>query len=143
MIGMIIKRVFSRTITNLGLYRLFADEHKLINFFGGKIYINRHESSMMRDRWLNIYEWSKTNVFKKTVKPGMVFIDVGANKGYFSLISSKLMKGQGHVYSIEPSDKNIAWLNKSIKANGYTNITAHQVAMWHSDSKMTLYYGKK
>lgn len=36
------------------------------------------------------------------LKPGDVFIDLGANEGYFSLLASDAVGGRGQVYAIEP-----------------------------------------
>ena len=61
-------------------------------------------------------EWIKQRIeyhHKRTV----VFIDVGANVGIYSLIVAKLLKENDEVWSIEPDPRNLARLKKNLKAN--------------------------
>ncbi len=51
-------------------------------------------------------------------KQKIVFIDVGANVGIYSLIVAKLLKVNDHVWSIEPDPRNLKRLKKNIQENG-------------------------
>ena len=109
------------------------DKYYLINYQGGKIYLNLRESHMMKERFLGFYELEKINLFKQLVKPNMTIIDIGANKGYFTFLSIKLMKGTGMVYSIEPDPENCSWIKKSIKANNSKNVRPSQLAIYNEN----------
>jgi len=39
------------------------------------------------------------------LKPGMTFVDVGANEGYFSVIASKIVGSSGRVIALEPQSR--------------------------------------
>lgn len=71
----------------------------------------------------------EAGVLKKILKPGMVFIDVGANIGYFSLIAAKLVGDSGKVFAFEPDENNFFLLQKNINANRYKNIIAVKKAV--------------
>lgn len=60
------------------------------------------------------YEPIITSLFKEHLKPGMNVIDVGANIGWFSLLSAQLVKSEGLVYAFEPGSINgkILCINK-------------------------------
>jgi FkbM family methyltransferase len=73
----------------------------------------------------------------------MTIIDVGVNKGYFSLISAKLMDNTGKVYAIEPDSTNCSWIKKSIKKNNYKNIELFQIALSNKNEEICLYKGFK
>jgi len=122
---------------------LIPDKYFLINYYGGKIYLNLKESYMMIERALGVYEYWKTHLFINLIKPGMIAVDVGANKGYFSLLFAKLMGDKGKVLSFEPDPNNCFWIEKSINANKYTSIKLYQIALSNKDGEATFYPGKK
>lgn len=82
-------------------------------------------------------------LLKKILKPGMVFVDIGANIGYFSLIASKLIGETGKVFSFEPDPDNFFLLEKNIKANNYKNIIAVKKAVADKIGKAKLYLDKE
>jgi len=59
---------------------------------------------------------------REILKPGMVVLDIGANIGYHTLISSKLVGNIGKVYSFEPEPHNFKLLLKNIEVNEFKNI---------------------
>ena len=89
----------------------------------------------------------ESEVLKKILKPGMIFIDVGANIGYFSLIAAKLVGGQsngkGMVFAFEPDENNFSLLQKNINANGYKNIIAIKKAVSDKVSTAKFYLEKE
>ena len=48
------------------------------------------------------YEPEKTNAILNIVKPNDIALDVGAHIGYFSMLISKIVGSNGHVYSFDP-----------------------------------------
>lgn len=125
------------------LYKLIPDKYYLIKYHGGKIFLNLRESQMMRARALGIYEYKKMKLFKKLVKPNMTILDIGVNKGYFSLLSAKLMKDKGNILSFEPDPDNCKWIKKSIAANNYKSIRLFQIALFNKNGKKTFFKGAK
>jgi FkbM family methyltransferase len=107
------------------------------------MFLNLRESPMMRARALNIYEYEKVQWFHSFLEPGMTVLDIGANKGYFSLLSARLMNDEGTVHSFEPEVENCKWLRESIEANGYTCISVFEVAAFSDHTKRLLHYGHK
>lgn len=122
---------------------IIPDKYFLIKFKGGKIYLNLKESPMMLQRAFGVYEPYKFKLFHDLVKKEMTVIDVGANKGCFSLLSAKLMNDCGRVLSFEPEPINCEWITRSIDANNYKCITLFQMALSDSDGKADLYIGEK
>jgi FkbM family methyltransferase len=62
------------------------------------------------------YEPHVTRAIRNALGPGMTFLDVGANMGYYSLMAASL---GAKVIAIEPLQSNIQLLNRSMKANGF------------------------
>ncbi|RKZ27280.1 hypothetical protein DRQ20_00870 [bacterium] len=119
------------------------NKHFLVKYYGGKIYLNLRESRMMMKRPLGMYEPEKTRLFYRLVRPGMTVIDVGVNKGYFTLLSAKLMGCKGKILAFEPEPSNCYWIRKSIEANKYDCIKLFELALADYEGEAMLYIGKK
>lgn len=72
----------------------------------------------MLSRALGLYEPEKTHELCSLLRPGMTFIDVGANKGDFTLLAAKCVGETGRVIAFEPAPENCKWIRESIAANG-------------------------
>ena len=59
----------------------------------------------------------------KHLKPGMVFYDLGANIGFFSLLASRLVGKSGKVFSFEPDPVTAGRFRRNIERNQITNVT--------------------
>ena len=68
-------------------------------------------------------------VARKLLRPGDNVLDIGANLGWFTLLSSKLVGSRGQVHAFEPQPKIAAMLNASLAINGSDNVTLHDVAL--------------
>jgi FkbM family methyltransferase len=62
------------------------------------------------------------------LRPGMVFFDVGAHFGYFSLLASHLVGPGGSVHCFEPTPSTFGVLSENIVRGD--NIRAVNCAMW-------------
>ncbi|MDM7960112.1 MAG: FkbM family methyltransferase [Synechococcus sp. WH 8007] len=62
------------------------------------------------------------------LKAGQVFLDIGANIGYFSLLASRAVGSQGLVLAIEPSQREVEIMIKNIRHNDASNISVVSLA---------------
>lgn len=108
--------------------------------YGCFMYLNLSEPLTLR-RLLGRYEMPVFRLINWYLKPGMVFVDVGANLGDYTLIASRLVGDGGKVVSFEPDPSNYAWLTKSIARNAFVNIEARQEALSDQDGEATLFLG--
>jgi hypothetical protein len=53
--------------------------------------------------YLGVYEREETNQVLRYLRPGMTFVDVGANIGYYTLMAASRVGRRGCVISVEPS----------------------------------------
>lgn len=74
-----------------------------------------------------------------SLKPGAVFLDVGAHIGYFSLRASKEVGASGRVLSFEPNPETVAALRANVEANHLANITVLPIACTDQATELTLY----
>ncbi len=76
----------------------------------------------------NAYEPDVTAVFRRLLAPGMGVVDLGANIGYFTMLSASLVGPDGYVLAVEPNPGNVRLLEASRRLNGFEHVTVCQVA---------------
>ena len=90
-----------------------------------------------------VHEPMTTKIFKQILKPGDIVVDVGANIGYFTLLSSKLVGYRGIVYAFEPDANNMRILLRNAEINHFENIRPYQVAVSNGIGRATFYTSSK
>lgn len=75
-----------------------------------------------------VYEPQETAVVKRILGPGNVFVDVGANWGYFTLLAAYQVERRGRVISLEPDPRLFLKLQENILRNGLEQVTPLNVA---------------
>jgi FkbM family methyltransferase len=79
-------------------------------------------------RGLTIYETDE-NFLRSFLKPGDVVVDVGANIGFHTLISSVIIGEQGRIYSIEAHPRIYKALCGNIEFNRFNNVKTYNLAI--------------
>jgi FkbM family methyltransferase len=120
------------------LSRLAPNRFEIYRIDSGLIYLNVHEQPMMVQMAMGSYEPAKQAMIRKHLRPGMTFIDVGANMGYFTLQAARIVGDSGRVVSIEPAPQNFLLLQKSIELSGYSNTIALPIALSDRDGSAGL-----
>ena len=75
------------------------------------------------------YEPHVATEIRGALQPGMTFVDVGANVGYFSLLAASIVGERGTVVAIEPIATNAALIGLSAERNGFDNVDIWPVAV--------------
>lgn len=75
------------------------------------------------------YEMHLANFLQRVLQPGMTFIDVGANIGFFTMLGARRVGGSGKVIAVEPNSENCRLIMLSIRHNQMTNIKILSLAL--------------
>jgi FkbM family methyltransferase len=86
-----------------------------------------------------IWEQCITRFVTERLKPGDCFIDIGANIGYYSLLSASLVGKTGRVLAVEASPRTYADLVRNLQLNGVTNVRAVNFAASESPGELDLF----
>lgn len=86
-----------------------------------------------------IWEQQETQFLCAVLRPGDVFVDVGANIGYFSLLASRLVGAAGAVLAFEPERENFRLLQANCRLNECGNIRCFEAALGEENAEGTLY----
>jgi FkbM family methyltransferase len=93
--------------------------------------------------YFGVWEPNLTAWIGNRLAPGDVFVDVGANVGYFSLLAARLVGASGAVVAVEAMPAIYEHLLRHVRANGLTNCRCVNEAAVGPDSprEVTLFWG--
>ncbi|QDV82915.1 FkbM family methyltransferase [Stieleria magnilauensis] len=91
--------------------------------------------------FFGVWEPYLTAWLEEILEPGDIFVDVGANIGYYSLLSSKLVGDHGCVIAVEASPEIYQLLKLHIELNAISNIRPHNVAATDSRKRLCVIPG--
>jgi FkbM family methyltransferase len=105
-------------------------EPERVELDGFRIWVRRADPQIglpiARDR---AYEPHLTARLGALLAPGAVFVDVGANVGFFTLLAATRVGAAGRVHAFEAREDNLALLRRSLLDNGLDNVEIHHCAV--------------
>jgi FkbM family methyltransferase len=117
----------------------FGDHTALVaTRWGAKMLVDTRDA--MVAPWLvldGLWESHVTEWLQRTLQPGQVFVDVGANIGYFTLLGAGFVGPQGNVVAIEAHPRLAELLRRNVIINGYHGyVTTWQRAAWSEATEL-------
>jgi FkbM family methyltransferase len=79
--------------------------------------------------WLGTFERAEQDVFARTIRPGDVVYDLGANVGFYTLLAAKLAGPTGRVVAFEPVPRNLGYLRRHLALNHREDVTVVAAAV--------------
>jgi FkbM family methyltransferase len=90
--------------------------------------------------YFGIWEPSLSEWMRRSLKPGALVVDVGANIGYYSLLASNLVGPGGRVIAIEALPETMQRLRFNLDRNGATNVRAINSAAWSRVERLKIFF---
>jgi FkbM family methyltransferase len=82
--------------------------------------------------WEGACEPAAQEVLSKHLGPGMVFYDLGANLGFFTLLAARMVGPKGKVVAFEADPEVARRAIENVEKNGAENVRIIQRAVWSS-----------
>ena len=92
------------------------------------VYVQEADATISEHVKRDVYEPNVTAVFVDRLRPGMHVLDIGANIGWYTMLSASLVGRAGSVTAIEPNPESARLLEASRRANAFDNVIVLQVA---------------
>lgn len=73
--------------------------------------------------YAGVFEAGEVRFVVERLRPGGVFLDVGANAGLYSVLAAKRVGPGGRVIAFEPAQANVELLKRNIEMNALSNVT--------------------
>ena len=134
-------------------YGFYKRVFKPLDLFHGvekNIRINGSHFQLHIDDWvqqnvffLGEYEPAELKAIGPYLKDDAVFIDVGANFGWYTLFASSIIGNEGQVVAFEPFPENFKRLSQNIGLNPNRKIIAENLAVGEQKGVLDLYYNKE
>lgn len=106
---------------------------------GGFVYRCDLRDSIAREVcFTGMYGPQETLLLRHLLRPGMTFVDVGANWGYFTLLGAQRVGPTGRVVSLEPDPRLFRVLNANLGRNGIRHALPLNVAAASEAGTLTL-----
>ena len=85
------------------------------------------------------YDENELDIIEKLIPEDVVFFDIGANVGWYSLNIAK-MKKDACIYAFEPIPKTFDALRKNIQLNNMDGISIHPIGFSNKTGTLVFYY---
>lgn len=128
-------KYFLKAANSLGIANRQYKKRLRDNFY---MLLNPTEHIQQQLFWYGYYEKELRELLKKIVKPGDVFLDLGANVGYFSLLVANNFPSV-KVISFEPVKALFQFMKENISLNNLKNISAINTAVGEKNEEKELF----
>jgi FkbM family methyltransferase len=109
--------------------------------WGAKMLVDTRDA--MVAPWLlldGLWESTVTQWLQQTLAPGQIFVDVGANIGYFTLLGASLVGPDGQCVGVEAHPHLAELLQRNVIINGFHGyVTTYHRAAWSEATELKLH----
>ncbi|MBE7244189.1 MAG: FkbM family methyltransferase [Actinomycetospora chiangmaiensis] len=118
----ILQRVYMRAVSYVSPNRVSRTA------FGVLMACNSRDFVQRRIRFFGVFEHNLSYLTARRLRAGDLYVDIGANVGYFTTLAAKIVGPAGRVISVEADPRTYDQLKENIRLNRFENVTAHNVA---------------
>jgi FkbM family methyltransferase len=112
-----------------GLLAAPTDDYALLDLNGFRLHVPVHDTAVGKHiMHAKTYEPHVSAVLRDALRPGMSFVDIGANIGFFTMLAAHLVGPSGRVYAFEPYQLNVKLLYLSARVNAFEHISVFPFA---------------
>ncbi len=112
---------------------------RTVRYGDAVIVLNPRDPVVSGALFFRVYERGELAFFHSACKPGMTFLDVGANIGFYTALASHRVGPSGKIIALEPDPESHGFLKQTIAANNATNATALPVAAAATRGRLQLF----
>lgn len=109
---------------------------------GATIVLNPNDPVISGALTFGVYENSETSFLCQVFRPGMTFLDVGANVGYYTALAIQRIGEAGRIIALEPDRQSFQYLERTVAANNGRNVCCVQQAAADRQGVLKLYVSK-
>jgi FkbM family methyltransferase len=110
-------------------------------YFGAEIAVDLWQMMQQRMFYFRVWEPNISCLVEEILHEGEVFVDLGSNVGYFTLLAAKLVGPSGTVISVEAMPSSFAGLMVNVGRNAVTNVRALNCAAADLEGELPIYQG--
>lgn len=115
---------------------------KTVRIHGATVVLNPTDPVVSGALMLHLYERGETRFFRRIYRPGMTFLDIGANVGYYTALALQMSNGNGQVIALEPEPESFGYLESTVTRNDGSNVICLQKAAGRQRGQQVLYISR-
>ncbi len=96
--------------------------------YGTRVLVSARDQTSQVLFLTGVFEPNEFVFLDRVLKPGMTFLDIGANIGLYSLFAAAKVGPAGTVVSLEPSSREFKKLQSNVELNGFRQVQLLRVA---------------
>jgi FkbM family methyltransferase len=123
------------------IFDVFRIEADVETTFGARMHVRFPDVSQKAIFFCGFREPAITAFLQRRLERGDVFIDIGANIGYYTCLAARLAGPEGQVHAIEPSPRLAGIVEANARLNDVANVTVHPVAVMDRSDVFTVTLG--
>jgi FkbM family methyltransferase len=112
-----------RALKNLANSMLRLIAKRELHIHGAVVALNPDDPVVSGALTLGVYERAETRFFRLACRPGTIFLDVGANVGYYTALAMQRLQSSGAIVAMEPDPESYSYLLKTVALNGEARVT--------------------
>ncbi|MFD1470320.1 FkbM family methyltransferase [Hymenobacter caeli] len=121
-------------------WQLFDGVRKTVRYGPGlRLHLRLEDWIQQNIYFLGGYEEPGQRFLERYLRPGDVFIDVGANIGLYALAAARRVGPRGRVHAFEPVPDTAARLRQHVALNELANITVVEMAVSNAPGPVAIY----
>ena len=120
------------------LKRMLQIRRRVVETQAGRFYIDPVSNFGVGVQREDSYEPGLSHAVRTLLREGDIFVDVGANEGFFSILASKVVGSTGRVIAIEPQSRLQGVLARNVRENDALNVEVIQRAISDAPGVATL-----
>ena len=94
------------------------------------IWVDLADDFVSRGSLFDCYEPLESEFLRQNLRADSVFLDIGANVGWFTLLASTIIGDGGHVHAFEPRHPTVQYLKRSVAMNHLESmVTVHELGL--------------
>ena len=114
---------------------------KLAQCSGFQMYVNPNDDNVSQELFAGnyypkgVWEPESSLLVRESLRSGDVFVDCGANIGYYTCLAASL---GAKVIAFEPSPTHFGYLNENVRLNNFTNVITLPFALWNEQKQLCI-----
>ena len=110
---------------------------------GGQMLLDTNDRLARRIRCEEAFEPAVRREMERIASRGVNVIDIGANIGYYTILTSKLIGPGKRVFSFEPQPAVVTKLRRNMEASGLANVTVFPFALSDASGRVPFHVPHK
>ncbi len=117
--------------------------NSIVRSLGGGVRMRLYGDSRLCEMlYFNQFEPETRSFLDAYLRPGDVFLDIGANVGLYTIAAARIVGIHGEVHAFEPCTQTFSRLEENVRLNAIRSVSCHRIALSDANAEAQLSLAK-